>query len=128
MTKNFLSDCSKSDIKIAKTFGWIVGVFFFCNSAFALNVFVTSIAKIFDSLQTQNSMALQAFNVLSSLIANTCPATSPFIYAYRVKCIRERMKKICRASGAQTQNIGESRSQSQFLRKQKIFRMKSLTI
>jgi hypothetical protein len=89
-SQNKLKKPRGKEIKMAKNFAWIILVFIICYTPMYLNFIISMISKN-DKFFHQNSY-LRIFHLFSICIAHFNSVVNPFIYAYKIKPIRDRMK------------------------------------
>lgn len=86
----------KTEIKIAKTFVWVIGAFIVCYAPLNINFLVVAVTRNGKFFQTNN--LLRVYHVFSICIAHFNSAVNPFIYAYKVKHMRDKMKEILKCN------------------------------
>lgn len=82
----------QKEIKIAKTFTWVIVIYFICYTPLNINLIIVDVTKNVKFFQENEY--LRAFHVFSICIAHVNSAINVFIYAYKIKDIRNRMKEV----------------------------------
>lgn len=81
-----------TEIKIAQTFALVVGTYVICWAPMTINFFIVAFKG--DPELFQKDPILQFYNKISMCAAHFSSAVNPFIYAYRVKDIRDTFKEV----------------------------------
>lgn len=77
---------------MAKTFAMIIGGYIICWAPITIMFIVMTITE---NLQFfQNNWILGFFQMFTICIAHFSPAVNPFIYAYRIKDVRDTVKQV----------------------------------
>lgn len=88
------NNASRNEIRMAKTFAWIVATYIICYAPLTLNFLIVASTENVKVFQTH--WLLRLFHVFSICIAHFNSVLNPFIYAYRIKDVREAMKDVFR--------------------------------
>lgn len=85
------NDFRRVQVKIAKTFMLLVGVYILCWTPMTINLIIQAASN--DPMILKNS-ALYIFYSLSIWAAHFNSAIDPIIYAYKIKDIRNSIKQV----------------------------------
>lgn len=87
-----MNDSRTTEIRLAKTCGWIIGTYIVCWVCMTINYFVVGITE--DDEYFLQSIPLFIFYVLAIWAAHVNSAINPFIYAYKIKDVRDALKEL----------------------------------
>jgi hypothetical protein len=81
----------ETEARMAKTFALIIGALMLCWAPQLTIYFVVGHTK--DDKYFQKTTLLRLFHVIAILTAQVNSAINPFIYAYRIKAVRDAIKE-----------------------------------
>lgn len=80
-----------AEVRIAYTFALVLGVYVICWTPFTVNFLIIAYQEDFDYFQ--KNRILNFYNMMSICLSHFNSAANPFIYAYRIKDVREFVVK-----------------------------------
>lgn len=80
------------EVRIAHTFAWVVGAYVICYGPVTINLLLLVLTQ--DLQFFGRHWLMQDYYMMAVCLSNFNSAINPFIYAYRVKDVRDTLKEV----------------------------------